>query len=332
MTQGSFGTIGQLLCSPTTQVNFARLINDLGAVLNRFGDAAPQLTWDCEDIAFFDMPGTRILLGWTDVIGADRLGCLSVSVGPSPLPAVRGEPMAYEAVCVRLIGRVQERLQPLAIVWHQIEGIAGAEEVDALIDSLPQHLPAAGPLDEEAGEVADAVAGTAEAPAAPHAAEIAEGAPVTAAEAAAEPPAGRPGQPHRPEIFARADAAEKAARATARVLRLRPAAARAPAPASQGVQPWRDPELAAVREQLFAVDPGLQTEPEQPSTQMRLAVHAMNATLIMVYAPLGAAVMTYSILRGEDMRLSARMLTLVGGVGLLLKSPIGKGLVALAGA
>ena len=33
----------------------------------------------------------------------------------------------------------------------------------------------------------------------------------------------------------------------------------------------------------------------------------MNATLIVVALPIGVAVMTYSLLRGEDLKLSTRM-------------------------
>ena len=57
----------------------------------------------------------------------------------------------------------------------------------------------------------------------------------------------------------------------------------------------------------------------------------MNATLIVVWAPLGAAVMTYAILRGEDMRLSGRLMAMTGTLLALAQSPIGHSMKAMAG-
>ena len=56
----------------------------------------------------------------------------------------------------------------------------------------------------------------------------------------------------------------------------------------------------------------------------------MNATLILVWAPLGAAVMTYSVLRGENMRLSARMMAVAGTIFALANSPVGQTVAAVA--
>lgn len=334
MSKGNLGTIGQLLCASTTQVNFARLVNDLGNVLGRFGDAAPLVTWDCDDIAIFDMPGTRILLGWTDDLGPEKMGCLSVAVCPSHLPATSGQVLGYEAICVKLIGRVQEKLQPIAVFWHQVEGIITAADIDARVETLPMNvvaLPKAGEADA-APLRATGTDGLAEPAAEPVAAATATPAEPTEAVGAMAPvPAPAMALLSAPDAIRPTDPlAVKAARASARVVRLRPAEKADAAAAGPVVQPWRDPELAGLRELLLAEDP--KAAPEKPSAQMRLAVHAMNATLIVVYAPLGAALMTYSILRGEDMRLTARALTLVGGMNLLLGSQLGHSLIALAGA
>lgn len=73
--------------------------------------------------------------------------------------------------------------------------------------------------------------------------------------------------------------------------------------------------LARVRAALYAE--GLDDDArllETPSAQMRLASHAMNATLVVVAFPLGAALTTYSLLRGGNMRLSAQAMAVVAGV------------------
>ena len=57
----------------------------------------------------------------------------------------------------------------------------------------------------------------------------------------------------------------------------------------------------------------------------------MNATLIMVALPVGAAMLTYSVLRGENMRLTSAALVATGIASTLLQSPVAQKLVAIAG-
>lgn len=87
-----------------------------------------------------------------------------------------------------------------------------------------------------------------------------------------------------------------------------------------------DPDLIRLRAALYEEE-----DDEKPSAQMRLAVHAMNATLIMVWMPLGAAVMIHGMVRGEDMRLASRLMVLTGSVGALLQTPMGQNVVAFSG-
>ena len=87
-----------------------------------------------------------------------------------------------------------------------------------------------------------------------------------------------------------------------------------------------DADLARLRLALYPPQ-----DPAPPyTTQMRLAVHCMNATLILVWAPMGAAVMTYSLLRGEDMRLSARLMAVTGTLLGLSQTPMGQTMAAVA--
>ena len=63
---------------------------------------------------------------------------------------------------------------------------------------------------------------------------------------------------------------------------------------------------------------------------MRLAIHAMNATLIMVWGPLGAAALAHGVIRGENLRMSAHLMVLSGLASAVLHSPKGQSLLALA--
>lgn len=88
--------------------------------------------------------------------------------------------------------------------------------------------------------------------------------------------------------------------------------------------PVPDAELIALRAALSAP---ADHAPDAPATtaerdRLRLAAHVMNTTLTIAYPPVGAVVMTYSFLRGENLRLTARTMVLMGGVMTLMHSHI----------
>ena len=82
--------------------------------------------------------------------------------------------------------------------------------------------------------------------------------------------------------------------------------------------------MAKLRAALYA------HEDETYTTQMRLAVHAMNATLIIVWLPLGVAAMVHGMVKGEDMRLASRLMVAAGGFAALAQTSIGQQVVAFA--
>ncbi|MGZ9809582.1 hypothetical protein ACXN5S_03880 [Pseudoroseicyclus sp. H15] len=61
---------------------------------------------------------------------------------------------------------------------------------------------------------------------------------------------------------------------------------------------------------------------EAPSTVLRLAAHTINASVMVIALPVGASLMVYSCLRGEDLTLSARAMAVTGmAVGLMKMAP-----------
>lgn len=50
----------------------------------------------------------------------------------------------------------------------------------------------------------------------------------------------------------------------------------------------------------------------KPSVPLRLATHAISLSLIATALPIGAAVLTYNLLKGEDIKVTARLTTLTG--------------------
>ncbi len=78
----------------------------------------------------------------------------------------------------------------------------------------------------------------------------------------------------------------------------------------------------------------LHRKPPQPglpvlSTPMRLAVHAMNTSLMAVAMPLGLALAAASVLRGEDMRLSASIVAVTGAFQAASQTEFGHALLKL---
>ena len=70
-------------------------------------------------------------------------------------------------------------------------------------------------------------------------------------------------------------------------------------------------ELRAMRDWVFLEDPTIPAD-ELPSLPLRLATHAINMSLIATALPVGVAMMCYSLCKGEDIKVTARMTTLTG--------------------
>jgi len=137
--------IAELTFIDPPPINFARLVADLDSVLARLHAKNRQLTWDCEDVAIFDMPGTRIALAYNDSPRTAIAAMLTLSVGPSLLPAEQSvdAPGAaqHDTLCSKLVERVQARLKPDAIVWHETEAVVTVEVIDSLSTPTPMARP-----------------------------------------------------------------------------------------------------------------------------------------------------------------------------------------------
>lgn len=297
-----FSTIAELLFLQTPPMNFARLVADLDAVLARVHQIDRILTWDCEDIASFDMPGTRIVLAASENPRPGVAASLTISVGPSHLPAtddLDSKMSRHAEFCSKLVERVQPRLRADAVFWHEVAGLVGAETIDLLAYATPtepppeaRHHPIFDRLDDHN---IDAVYARGFGP-----------------QTASTSPKPRP--------------VRTAARAVPE------AAVVATVQAASNDRPHlpreRNQELARVRTALYPEE--TPPPPHLVSPQLRLAAHTMNATLIMVALPVGAAMLTYSVLRGENMRLTSAALVATGLTSTLLQSPFGQQLVAIA--
>lgn len=342
-------TIAQLLYPQDQAFDFARIVAELEAVLMRVpGDPAKagqiQITWDCDDLVTFDMDDTRILLSCVEFGRGGHATCLTVSVGPADLFSRTAS--HHAVLCSRLVERIQFRFVPAAILWQEVEGPVNADVADELIDCLPSLKAVLPPVET----ILDHVLRRDRSKAEPSPLRAMLGAPARAAQRV-EPPAqiprasgtdwhlpgpaalGRLGTLPGRRLKAAAQPTANPAATPSEPPTDRPFAAAVAALAEVAANPprlprERDDDLCMLRDAFY---PPPSAGEQTPSTQMRLAAHCLNASLILVWAPLGAAVMTYSLLKGEDMRLSSRMIAVVGTLLAVNNSPFGHSVRALAG-
>ena len=285
-------TIAQLLYPSVDAVDFARIVSELERGLTRLKADQVIISWDNDDVVTFDLPSTRILLALTESPDRAIFACLTVSVGPNPRAASRNTG-GFDTLCSHLVERIQARFLPISILWQTRADQADLSAVEALAILVPGIQPAL-PTSES---IVEQVLRTDR----NKALDLPAAATLNATIAHLK----RPVRSVSPVLVAVNDH-----------------------PTLPKLRQTDSPHLTLVAAGGGAEMAGV-TAPY--STQMRLAAHCFNATLIVVWAPLGAAVMTYSLLRGEDMRLSSRLMAVAGTAFALVHSPYGQSIAAMAG-
>ncbi len=291
----AFSTIAHLLYHTERAPDFARVVAELQAVLGRRVGATLTIVWDCDDLVTFDLGPTRILMSCADIGRAGGQICLTLSCGPSHREAA---PLSdCRALCLFLVRRLQARFVETDVVWHTARGPVDADLVDRLVTTLPPvAVPAVTLRLPPVESILDQVLS-------------ADHIKTKVLPKHRSPDLSTP-QNTRPILF------------------MPPAF---PSTVAQHIQPnhRRSPTgtLARLRAALFPTTG--QTIPQ--NTPMRLTALCFNATLILIYMPLGVAVMTYAILKGEDMRLSARLMAICGTLFAVAHTPLGHAVKTVVG-
>lgn len=324
-------TIAQILFTDHSDLNFAHVVGELERSLDGAVGQDHSLTWDCDDVAVFDLVGTRIVLSLADTRGISvpdpvYSACLTISVGTVPgMNEITPLSRRHEGLCSVIADRVRSYYAAEAILWQELPLSMTPEMIDDLVDELPSPASRSAVAATEDTEPAQPVWQETDTD-------------LTDIEDAELP------QP----VSQDGESAQPTSKKAALVLKfrkpvrsaLRPQKKQAPAdltadfavdfaadtpvevanslPDLPGTDQFR---LTRVRDALYALPEGAEVE-APPTTQIRLAAHAVNATLIVVYLPLGAALMTYSLLRGEDMRMSAQAVALTGLFMGIAQSPL----------
>ena len=144
--------------------------------------------------------------------------------------------------------------------------------------------------------------------------------PETVAEAAPEV------APEPEQIPERQPIAARLAKARAKIT-LRPAVPEAFANTEPDLPHPMVSEAARIREALYEAE-ARERSGKAPLVQ-RLTLYSMNLTLIIVVAPVGAALLTYNALGREDLKLTARALSLTGIAVACAQTPLGMSLLQM---
>jgi hypothetical protein len=219
--------IAHALYTRAPPVNFARLVAMLEARLRQLPRAAPELSWDCDDVAMFRLAGLRVMVALTDAPGTDYACCITIGVGPdTPAPGQGPVQRRAGGLCRTIAEGLAANTQPEAVMWNRVAGVLTPERIDDLIWRLSDR---------------DLLA-------------------------FAMPPVDLPPPP----------------RNEARELRH---------------AMYRRHELE---------------NPVSESLEIRLATQAANSTLLVAAPPVGAAMVAWTLFRGENPRLTARVMALTG--------------------
>ena len=82
-------------------------------------------------------------------------------------------------------------------------------------------------------------------------------------------------------------------------------------------------QLHLVRDALYPDFDLADTAEEAPSPALRLATYAMNGTIMAIAPPVGAGLMAYSVIKGEDIRMTSRIMALSGTLLVVLHQGFG---------
>lgn len=311
MQNATTSTIAQLFFVRPPVLNFARLVADLNDGLRDCPVRDRSLTWDHDDIAIFDLEGSRITVSYVEDLDGPHTACLSLSVGFAE-DADPSSPIGkrQSAIARVMVDRITARFPPDDVQWIETEAVVTSDIIDGLIELVHGKPPTPDPRDNAVTPLPDRIA------------------PVDYDRIMGE-------FEGRLQMQRQLSEAKNNTHRASRPTWGRLARYRRRARATPVVAPWQAgidiantlpdlprPDLSEaqmIRMALYNSPTGV----TGPSTELRLATHAMNATMMVFALPIGASMMTYSILRGENLHASARMLAIIGTLAGLQYSPFG---------
>ena len=296
MSISPISTIALVTCNENSKINFAHLVGEMRRSLDKGTRNSYVLTWDNDDIVVFDFESTRIVMALVDSSLAKKsagVDQLLVSVGTPNRGQRRRDPaIAHEQLCSMIVERVCSYYDTNSVFWQQMEESVTPEMVDQIIDRIEAPSDASKIIEINGTRhpvVADCL---------------------------------------RPDLEQCAASPAQTAENSDNVVRIanRPKAsatnvalmaANDVAEASTNGRPIAfGPDLDrlhSVRAALYEDEvPKTSSQVETISPVIRVTATALDTTLVIVCLPVGAAMLTYHILRGGELRRSSQVMTLTG--------------------
>lgn len=295
----SDSTIAQFVFDHDPALNLPLLVKELDSALQRSGAGMRMITWDGDDLVLLDVEGARFTLSY-NADQSQSPASLMISVGPGPGgPADPSDRRRHEDLCHLIASRLKARFAPERMLWHQVTGPVTADLIDDLFDRLPDfeviQKPATTQVHSETTKVLRAFPET---------------------------------EDLRTVSFAEKAMALKAAKSERARAAAHAKAVPALDPANTQPTPLRasNPEMTRLRAALY---PAQGEEPAKGNVKLRLAASTMDMTLMIVFLPAGAAMLTYSVLKGGNVNASGRMMALTCSVLGLSQLPFAHSLMGL---
>ncbi|WP_102223533.1 hypothetical protein [Acidimangrovimonas sediminis] len=334
-----------LLFAERPALNFAGYVSRIETALRGSFEDTMQLSWDHDDIVTIDVDGSRVMLGyWEAGIAAAPDTCAAVlvlCVGPGP-DWRAGTRLARfrKQLCQSVAAAILDQNPAELVLWKDFQGVATPEDFDDLVDNALE--TAQRPLEESPVPAAlsapTAVATPAPAPDEPAVDARGQqrfgGLPVRRLmdRLVTEIPTTEPMRlPRLPEPLAESADAPAAEGPKQIEIDARADFAALAANDLPDLPPADIAQADRIRRALYPE--AAEEEDSKPILAHRLSIYAVNTTLMLVALPVGAALMTYNVLGGEDAKLTARATALTGaaiGIGhaLLNHGMLGHGALA----
>ncbi len=309
MTIALESTSATLLYAARPTLNFVACIDRLAETLLGREPEYFDLRWDNDDVVHFDLDGSRVLIGYCSLgaayrnIAHDNLiycAALVIAVGPGPNlshPPLPGPEV--RALCDSIIDMIEQDDTPDLLLWKQVPGVFTAGHFDALIE-LATNLRK---KPTQAQDEADIAIGADDF-------EALQEAMLAAA----------PGEPGLTELLRTTAAPHAMPGARAADTSALPPAETAAANDTPDLPAPLDAEMRRIRSALYPEHATRKTD-KGPLVK-RLTIYTLNCTLMVVALPIGAGLMTYSLLGREDAHVTARVLALTA-IGMVIARSLG---------
>ncbi|WP_066813906.1 hypothetical protein [Frigidibacter mobilis] len=277
------------------------MLNEFEDLIEQFDEAfrsRPRASYlygrPYDDFATFQIDGARVALAYcdqpTESAGAGYSAGLVLAVS---FGVNEGQPLVLarrrEALCRSITGKIAARYPADLTLWSEAGGEFGPDEFDGIVRDICR-VQMDPPTSDAMPDSGPDVGAEVQMPTGqPPAARLTEGRAKAKRHPSALPQAFANSQPDLPHPMVS--------------------------------------EAARIREALYADD--AQDPAAKAPLVQRLTLYSMNLTLIIVVAPVGAALLTYNALGREDMKLTARAMSLTGIAVAFSQTPLGAALAAM---